>query len=102
MSAQLQTRPQKIRLGDLLVDQKLITAEQLKDGLDQQKKTGWRLGRVLIDAGLVTEEKIAEAMARQLNVAFVNLKHFNANPDAVKALPEAQARRFRALVLEDR
>jgi MSHA biogenesis protein MshE len=102
MSAQLQSRPQKIRLGDLLVDQKLITAEQLKDGLDQQKKTGRRLGRVLIDAGLVTEEKIAEAMARQLNVAFVNLKHFNANPDAVKALPEAQARRFRALVLEDR
>ena len=102
MSAQLQSRPQKIRLGDLLVDQKLITADQLKDGLDQQKKTGRRLGRVLIDAGLVTEEKIAEAMARQLNVAFVNLKHFNANPDAVKALPEARARRFRALVLEDR
>ena len=59
MSAQLQSRPQKIRLGDLLVDQKLITADQLKDGLDQQKKTGRRLGRVLIDAGLVTEEKIA-------------------------------------------
>ena len=92
--------PQKVRLGDLLVQQGLLTDEQLKAALDQQKLSGRKLGRVLVDSGYLTEEKIAQALARQLRIAFVDLKSFTPNPQLIKLLPEAAARRFRAIVLE--
>ena len=95
-------RPEKIRLGDLLIAQKIISQEQLKLALEQQKKSGRRLGRVLMEQGFVNEEQICEAISRQLNIPYVNLKFYNFNNDLVRRLPEAQARRFRAVVLEDR
>jgi len=95
-------RPEKIRLGDLLIAQKIISQEQLRVALEQQKKTGRRLGRVLIEQGFTSDEQICEAMSRQLNVPYVNLKFYNFNNDLVRRLPEAQARRFRAVVLEDK
>ncbi len=95
-------RPEKIRLGDVLVAQKAISQDQLKIALEQQKKSGRRLGRVLVEQGFVNDEQICEAISRQLNIPYVNLKFYNFNQDVVRRLPEAQARRFRALVLEDR
>ena len=95
-------RPEKIRLGEILVQQKLISQEQLDFSLDQQKRSGRKLGRVFIENGFVTEEQISEALARQLDIPHINLKYYNVNPDAVRLLPETQARRFRALVLEQR
>ncbi len=94
-------RPEKIRLGEILVQQKLLTNEQLKSALDEQKKSGRRFGRVLIDKGFVTEEQISEALARQLNIPYVNLKFYNVSREVMLKLPESAARRFRALVLED-
>ena len=98
-------RAEKVRLGEILVQQKLLSEEQLKGALDEQKKSGRRLGRVLIEKGFLTEEQISEALARQLNVPYINLKSYNRREDirrevALK-LPETQARRFRALVLDD-
>ncbi len=92
--------PQKIRLGDLLIEQGLLTQEQLKASLDQQKATGRKLGRIFVDSGYVTEEGISQALARQLRAPFIDLRGFKP-PDEklLKLLSEAQARRFRALVL---
>ena len=95
-------RPEKIRLGDVLLTQKLISQEQLKEALETQKKVGRRLGRVLVDQGVLTEHKIAEALARQLGLPFVNLKFYNFNRNVSAKLPEQAARRFRAVALEDR
>ena len=95
-------RPEKIRLGEMLVQQKLISQEQLQFGLEQQKRSGRKLGRVLVDNAFVTEENISEALAKQLNVPYINLKFFNINLERVRLLPENQARRFRAIVLEER
>jgi MSHA biogenesis protein MshE len=92
----------KVRLGDVLVAQKLISREQLAIALEQQKRSGRRLGRVLIDQGFCNDEQIAEALARQLSIPYVNLKFYNLNNDVVRRLSESQARRFRAIVLEDR
>ncbi len=93
-------KPEKARLGEILVQQNLLTAEQLKNALADQKKSGRRLGRVLIEQNLLTEEQIAQALARQLDVPFINLKFYNLNADLARKLAETQARRFRALVLE--
>ena len=95
-------RPEKVRLGDLLVQQKLISLEQLQFVLEQQKRSGRKLGRVLVDNGFITEDQISETLAKQLNIPYINLKYYNPNLEVVRSLPENQARRFRALALEER
>ena len=94
-------RSEKLRLGQILVQQKRITEEQLNAALEEQKQVGRRLGRVLIDKGIITEEQLAEALARQFNLAYVELKNVNIKREVVLKLPESAARRFRALVLDD-
>jgi MSHA biogenesis protein MshE len=95
-------RPQRLRLGEVLVTEKVITPEQLKLALDEQKRTGRRLGRALSDLGFATEDKIAQALARQLNLRYVDLRQHNFTSKVVMKLPETAARRFRAVVLEER
>ena len=95
-------RPEKFRLGEILVQQGLLSDDQLTKSLESQKISGKKLGRVFVEGGYVTEKQISEAIARQLQVPFVDLKFFDAKPEVVRILPEAQARRFRSLVLEDR
>ncbi len=94
-------RPEKIRLGEILLQQNLLTEDKLKAALDEQKRSGRKLGRIFIDAGYVTEEQIGSALARQLQVPYINLRHFNIRPEIATRLPETLARRFRAIVLED-
>jgi MSHA biogenesis protein MshE len=93
-------KPEKARLGEFLVQQKLLSMEQLQNALAEQKKSGRRLGRVLIEQKLLTEEQITLTLSRQLNIPFVDLKFYNLNADVTRKLPETQARRFRALVLD--
>ena len=93
--------PEKVRLGELLVRQQLLTAEQLDTALKRQRAGGLKLGRVLVDAGYVSEEQICGALARQMRVPYINLKQFSLNPALVQTLSEVQARRFRAIVLDD-
>ena len=94
-------RPEKVRLGELLVQQGLINDDQLRLALDEQKKSGRKLGRVLIDGKFVTEEGIALALSTQLRLPYVDLKHFTPGADMIRRLSEVQARRFRVLVLEE-
>ena len=95
-------RPEKIRLGDALIQQGLLSDEQLKLALGEQKRSGRKLGRIFIESGYVTEESISKALARQLQAPFVDLKSFKPKPELIKLLPEAQARRFRTLVLGEK
>jgi MSHA biogenesis protein MshE len=95
-------RPEKIRLGDLLVQQRLISQEQLLEALDKQKQSGRKLGRVLVENGFVTEDEISGAIAHQLNIPTVDLQRTHPRPEVVRLLPEQMARRFRAVVLESR
>ena len=95
-------RPEKLRLGDVLVQQRLISQEQLQQTLELQRQTGKKTGRLLIESGVITEELLANGLARQLRIPFVNLKTFPFRADVVKLLPESAARRFRAVVLEDK
>ncbi|MEO8019926.1 MAG: GspE/PulE family protein [Pseudomonadota bacterium] len=93
-------RRKKIRLGELLIEQKVINEAQLAQALAEQKKTGRKLGRVLTDLGIVQEQQLNEALARHLQIPFVDLKQLTLDPATVRLLPEALARRFRALVLK--
>lgn len=94
--------PVKIRLGEILVQYDLISADDLTKALEEQKRTGRKLGRIFVDNGYVTETQISEALARQLKIPFIDLQQFNTKPNLISKLPEAQARRFRCVVLEDK
>ena len=89
----------KIRIGDLLVKNGVITEEQLMTALAAQKKTGAKLGNTLSEMGLVTPLQFHKFLATQLSLPFVDLKHFDYKPEIVRLLPETAARRFRAMVL---
>ena len=95
-------RQYEIRLGNLLIKEKLISQEQLDSALEQQKRSGRKLGRVLVESGFATEEAISEALAKQFKIPYLNLKNYNINAQVARLLPEMQARRFRALLLEDK
>jgi MSHA biogenesis protein MshE len=94
-------RPEKVRLGEILLQQGLLTETQLQEALEAQRKSGRKLGRVFVEKAFVSEEQISTALARQLQVPYVNLKQFVIKPEVAARLPETQARRFRAIVLED-
>lgn len=79
-------RPEKMRLGDLLVKDQLISQEQLQFALESQTRSGKKLGRVLVDNGFVSEEQISQALAKQFNIPFVNLKYYNVTLDIVRRL----------------
>ena len=89
----------KIRIGDLLVQEDVITEDQLMTALREQKNTGRKLGRTLVEMGYVEEDTLLNILSRQLKVPFVQLRHYQFNNELVKKLPEAMARRFRAIVL---
>jgi len=94
------TVKRRIRLGDVLVEHGTITAEQLASALTEQRRSGRKLGRVLADLGFVSESTLHELLAKHLEVPFFDLKHARIDREAVKLLPEALARRYRALVLQ--
>jgi len=97
----LAERRRKIRIGDLLVEQGVITKEQLQEALAEQKQSGQRLGRTLVDLGFTTEHRVLEVLAQQLDIPLIDLRHYHYDPEVVARLPERVARRFRAILLDD-
>ncbi len=91
----------KMRLGDLLVHEGIISEPQLQQALAQQQLSGRKLGYTLTELQFLTEQQLLQFLAQQLNVPFLDIAQKRIDPKAVQLLPEIQARRFRALVLED-
>ncbi len=94
-------KPKKIRIGDLLIEHRVISHEQLNVALAEQKKSGRKLGRVLIENGYLSEDQLLDFLARQLNIPYIDLKRYHLKPEVVRLIPEAHARRFRVLALEE-
>jgi MSHA biogenesis protein MshE len=96
------TMPRKrVRIGDLLVEHKMISEAQLKEALAEQKKSGRKLGRVLVESGFVDEDKLLVLLSEQLDIPYVDLSRFELDPELTGRLPETHARRHRALVLKE-
>lgn len=91
----------KVRLGDLLVEKKLVSEVQLQSALAEQKKSGRKLGRVLIENGYIEEEAMLQALSDLHDIPYIDLSTFELNPGVVRLLPETEARRYRALVLKE-
>jgi type IV pilus assembly protein PilB len=87
----------KVRLGELLVTFGVITQVQLDAALEEQKKTGIRLGEAIRKLGYVSEETMIEFLGRQLNIPHVDLEKIVPDKSAINLVPEALARRHKAI-----
>ncbi len=93
---------QKIRIGDLLVQNGVLTEQQLETALEQQREKGQKLGRVLVDLGYLDEERFLGLLSQQLQIPYIDLKRYDFDVNLIHRLPESYARRHRAIVLEER
>jgi type IV pilus assembly protein PilB len=90
------------QLGQILIELGYITSEQLDVALEEHRKTPKSIGRVLIDLGMIKEGDLVRALAEQVGLEFVDLSDYPIDPTATALLPEALARRYRALPIGDR
>ena len=83
----------KVRIGELLVEGRVISEAQLQSALAEQKKSGLKLGRQLIEAGYVDEDRFLEFLSQQLDIPLVDLAHYETRSNVVELLPETYARK---------
>ena len=88
------TKSKQQQLGDTLVEMKAITAQQLKEALVEQKRTGRLLGNILLDHEYVSEETIARALSRQQDIEFSPLSAAPSTREALEAVSESIARSY--------
>jgi type II secretory ATPase GspE/PulE/Tfp pilus assembly ATPase PilB-like protein len=87
----------KLRIGDLLIQQGLISPDQLGIALAEQKQNNTPIGRLLVRLGFITEAAIRDIMARTVGQESIDLAHVVADPEALKLVPQDYARRHRLL-----
>ena len=85
----------KIRIGDKLVQYGYITEEQLQKALLNQKGTGKRVGEILIEQGVITAELLTHVLTELLNVENIDLSPANVKPEAIKKIPQNICKRYK-------
>jgi general secretion pathway protein E len=83
----------KKSLGDRLIEEKLITLEQLESALDIQQQRGGKLSDILLQQGMVKAEELAVVLSIHLNLPLIDLKRHVVQQEALKLIPEEMARK---------
>lgn len=87
----------KLRLGDVLVNNGVITAQDLQRGLELQKGSGRKLGETLVDEGFATEENIARALSKQFHYDMVDLQNVEIAQDILQLVPAGVLKKHKVL-----
>ncbi len=87
----------KLRIGELMVQQGLISRDQLRIALIEQEKNDIPLGRQLVQLGFVTEAMVRDLVASTIGQESIDLSTVIADEDALKLVPEEFSRRYRLL-----
>ncbi len=85
------------RIADALVEDGLLSAGQIGELLEQQKKEGARLIKLIVDKSYVSEQDLAVSMGRVLNVPPINLARMNIPPEIVELLPRDTAHNYKVV-----
>ena len=88
-----------VRIGELLLKEQRITAEQLQEALTCQRRDGGKLGLNLIRLGFVTEDEITALLSRQYGVPSIALSQFEIDPSVLKLLPADTAQKYQVVPL---
>ncbi len=87
----------KRRLGDVLLEQNLITDEQLRECVALQRSTGQSLSHTLVEKGYLNEEDLVVTLSEQLEIPHIRLTSYNIPPEVLKEVPESLARQYQIL-----
>jgi len=83
------------RLGELLVERKVISQEQLDKALQMQEaQGGGLLGKILVDLGFATEESVTLALTTQYGFPYLPLKQYAIDQELLRLIPENVARQY--------
>jgi hypothetical protein len=82
------TRMTKRRLGELLQAEGLVSEDQVRMGLEEQRKSNMFLGEALVKLGFVSEEVIAQTIVQQFSLPFISSNQYNITPDVLNIFPE--------------
>lgn len=88
------------RLGDLLLEEGLITQAQLKKALQEQTQSGGFLGSILVAQGALTEEKLVDVLVRQPGITKIDSSRLKPNPSLLTVITEQVARKRRCLPVQ--
>jgi len=89
-----------VLIGRILVEEGIITPEQLEGGLHEQKKTGAFICTTLVRLGFASEDKIFSALSRHINIPYVRLKDHELDPLVINRVPAKFASHFKIIPLE--
>lgn len=89
----------RMRLGDLLVNEGIITDAQVDIALKKQRELGKKLGGTLVELGFIGEVELLKFLAQQLRIEYIDISQSRIDPEVVQLLPEVHARRHRAIVV---
>ncbi|MEW6447057.1 MAG: type II secretion system ATPase GspE [Bacillota bacterium] len=85
------------RLGDLLLENKLISPAQLQEALNVQQQTKQRLGKILVNLGYVSEQDMLDVLEFQLGIPQVDLSLETLNPLLIESVPEHLIRQYKVI-----
>src|ERR1700704_4264725 len=88
-----------VRIGELLLKEKRITADQLQQALNHQKAGGGKLGHNLVKMGMVKDEEITSLLSRQYGVPSINLAQFEIDAAVIKLIPADTAQKYQIIPL---
>lgn len=75
------------RLGELLVEEKLVSREQLKLALEEQRRSNERLGAILVRLGYIREDQLIGFLSKQYGVPSINLSQLDIDPSVLRIIP---------------
>lgn len=82
------------QLGELLIERKIISPEQLQKALDYQKVNGGLIGEILVQLGFSKEEDIAQVLTAQYGFPYLPLTNYDIDTEAIRIVPEQVARQY--------
>ncbi len=82
------------RIGEILIQEKLINWDQLSESLEEQEKTKEFIGEILVRKGFISKSLLYGALAKQHRMRFVDLDRIHINPKAVELIPRSIAQKY--------
>lgn len=88
------------KLGEILVEQNLITEEQIQDALRVQHQQGILFGQALVEQGLITEDKIVSVLIEQFGIPYIRPSEYDISSDLLEIFDPAMMRRFQFVPMD--
>ena len=93
-------QPVNRRLGDLLVGESLITPEDLRHAMAEQKGTSEKLGSILVRLNLLSEEQLIGFLSRQYGIPSITLSQLDIDPEVVRLVPAQLAKKYEVIPIK--